>query len=92
MKTYLMIENDVVVNTCIWDGNNTTWTPPNNVTMLEQESTQTKIWDLKNKEFILVDSIGDARIGFTYEKGVCVTNEPKPEYKEPDGEIPTTTV
>jgi hypothetical protein len=77
-QTYLMIESNFVVNVCLWDGNVETWTPPANVTMLVQEETPTKIWELIENEYVLVDSIGNAGIGFSYKDGVCITNKPKP--------------
>lgn len=33
MNRYAMIENGVVINICLWDGNTTTWNPPENIEM-----------------------------------------------------------
>ena len=76
-----MIQENIVTNLCLWDGNTQTWTPPADVTMLIQETAPTKIWDINQSgtEYVLVDSIGKANIGFTYDGEFCVTNEPKPE-------------
>lgn len=74
-----MIESNVVTNVCLWDGNTDTWTPPSDATMLVQSTTPTKIWGLVNNQYELVDSIGDATIGFTWDGTVCTTNQPKPE-------------
>lgn len=81
-KNYLMIENNAVVNICVWDGNTETWQPPINVVMLDKETTPTKVWDFDKsiKDFVLVDSVGNAEIGFTYADGFCVTNQQKPIY------------
>lgn len=32
MNTYLLIENGVVVNAIVWDGDSQTWEPPQGVT------------------------------------------------------------
>lgn len=87
-----MIQDNIVTNVTLWDGDVNSWQPPSNVIMLVAETVPTKVWGLVNNEYVLVDSVGDAVIGFTYADGVCTTHEPKPEYKEPDGEIPSTTV
>lgn len=87
-----MIKDNVVVNVCVWDGDVNSWQPPSDVIMLPVETTPTKVWSLVDKEYVLIDSIGNAVIGFTYDGNVCTTHEPKPEYKEPEGEIPATTV
>lgn len=97
-KHYLMVRENVVTNICIWDGNVNTWTPPSNTTMLVQETTPTKIWGLNEdkSDYVLLNSSGDACIGFTYDGFTCTTNEVKPEKPiivEPralDGEIPST--
>lgn len=93
MKTYLILENNVVVNTCVWDGDVNTWQPPQGVTLLLlQETTPTKIWAEVDKQFVLIDSVGDARVGFTYDGAVCTTNDEKPEVTTPIGELPVTEI
>lgn len=77
-QNYLIIQENVVTNVCLWDGDVNTWTPPAGATMLVQETTPTKIWGLVNNEYVLVDSIGDAGIGFTWDGTYCITNETKP--------------
>jgi hypothetical protein len=81
IQTYLMIQEDVVTNVCWWDGNTQTWQPPQDATMLIQETTPTKIWGLNTEqtEYVLVDSVGDAGIGFTWDGTYCITDEAKPE-------------
>ena len=84
-KNYLIIQENVVTNVCLWDGNTQTWQPPQNATMLVQETTPTKIWELSSelKDYVLVESIGHADIGFTWDGTFAVTNEPKPEKPTP---------
>ena len=78
-QNYLMIQNDVVINICVWNGDTNQWQPPSDVLMLVQATTPTKIWGLVGKEYVLVDSVGDADIGFSWDGTVCTTNQPKPE-------------
>ena len=87
-----MIENNVVTNICVWDGDVNSWQPPANAVMLLQETTISKVWSLNEEqtEYVLVDSIGYADIGFTYDDSVCITNQEKP--KNPEPKIPTTTL
>ena len=94
-QNYLMIQENIVTNICLWDGNTQTWQPPQNATMLIQETTPTKVWELINDEYVLTSSVGNAKIEFTYDGSFCVTNEPKPEKSNitatpPSGELPVT--
>lgn len=75
-----MIQENVVTNVCLWDGNTETWTPPSDATMLVLATTPTKVWQLNTEqtEYVLTDSIGDADIGFTWDGSVATTNQPKP--------------
>lgn len=79
-QDYLMIQQNVVTNVCLWDGNTQTWQPPQDATMLVRATTPAKIWALNQDEteFVLIDSIGDAGVGFTWDGSVATTNEPKP--------------
>ena len=80
LKNYLMIQENVVTNIVVWDGNTQTWQPPQDATMLVQETTPTKIWQMNEEktEFVLTDSVGDASIGFTWDGLCATTNQPKP--------------
>jgi hypothetical protein len=90
-QNYLMIQENVVTNLCMWDGDVNTWQPPQDATMLVYATTPTKVWALVDTEYVLVDSIGNASIGFTWDGSVCTTNEPKPEInQEPSENQPTT--
>ena len=80
-QNYLMIQENIVTNICLWDGDVNTWTPPADATMLILATTPTKIWVLnaEKTEYVLTDSIGDANIGFTWDGTVATTNEPQPQ-------------
>jgi hypothetical protein len=79
-QNYLMIQENVVTNIVAWDGNVNTWQPPSDATMIEQATTPTKIWVLNQDEteYVLVDSIGDADLGFTWDGSFATTNQPQP--------------
>jgi hypothetical protein len=82
-QSYLIIENNVVSNEVIWDGNTQTWTPPVDSIQLVASSTPAMIWqpiytDEKITDWVLVEAIGAGSIGFTWNGAVLNTNEPKP--------------
>ena len=86
-QNYLIIENNVVTNVCLWDENTQTWTPPNDATMLIQAVTSSMIWEAvytnnKLTDWNLVEQIGAGQIGFTWNGTVLTTNEPKPSIAE----------
>ena len=85
-QNYLIIENNVVTNVCLWDGDTQTWTPPIDAIMLVQSITPTMVWVLNQDktDYVLVEQLGQGSIGFTWNGTVLTTNEPKPA-------IPTTT-
>ena len=92
-QNYLIIQENVVTNVCLWDGNTQTWQPPQDATMLVQETTPTKVWTLNadKTEYVLTDSIGDASIGFTWDGEFATTNQSKPELNQtPSQNQPTT--
>ena len=96
-QNYLMIQKNVVTNICVWDGNTQTWQPPASAIMLVQATTPTKIWGLNQEgtEYVLVDSIGNADIDFTWDGLIATTNQPKPDAPTVDlrsGQIPVTTL
>lgn len=75
---YLMIQNNLVTNCVVWDGNLETWTPPDDALMLPQETTPAMVWVLVDGDYELQSQIGQAQIGFAWNGTECVTNEPKP--------------
>jgi hypothetical protein len=83
-QSYLIIENNVVSNEVIWDGNTQTWTPPADSIQLIASSTPAMVWqpiftDEKITDWVLEEVIGAGGIGFTWNGTVVTTNEPKPE-------------
>lgn len=76
-----MVEENIVTNMCVWDGDVTTWTPPANVTMLVQANTPAMVWvlDEDTKQFSLQERIGQGGIGFTWDGTVVTTNQPQPQ-------------
>lgn len=85
-QNYLVVENNVVSNVCVWDGNVNTWQPPTDATMLIQANTNAMIWEINvdKTAFILVKKLGVGTIGFTWDGTVLTTNEPQPT-------VPTTS-
>ena len=80
-QNYLVVENSVVTNNVLWDGNINTWQPPENATMLVQETTPAIVWQSDNltpPDWILVEVMGYGGIGFTWDGVVLTTNQPKP--------------
>lgn len=92
IKEYLTIQNNVVTNICVWDGNTDTWQPPEDALMLVKETTPAKIWswDPEVKDFVLIDSVGTAERGFIFDGSSCITNEPKPNI-QPAPDQPEST-
>ena len=83
INSYLIIENNIVTNDVVWDGNTQTWTPPADSIQLIQSTTPAMVWqpiytDEKVTDWVLVEIIGAGGIGFTWNGTVCTTNEPKP--------------
>ena len=85
-QNYLIIENNVVTNIVVWDGNPATWTPPANSTQIVKETVTTKLWkSFPNTidgqtviDWELVENQAVAEVGFTWDGAVLTTNEPKP--------------
>ena len=74
---------NVVDNICMWDGDTNTWQPPANTLMLVQAEVPAMIWDAiivdkKITDYVLIEVLGVANIGFTWNGVVCTTNQPKP--------------
>jgi hypothetical protein len=81
-QDYLMINDstNTVENVVTWDGNPDTWQPPQGYTMLVQATTPAMVWGLNQDatDWILVEQIGVATIGFTWDGTACITYQPKP--------------
>jgi len=85
IQQYFVVENNVVTNSVIWDGNTQDWQPPVDATMLVSETTPAMIWQLNKllpPSYELVEVIGAGDIGFTWNGSVLTTNEPQPIIKE----------
>ena len=83
IQNYFVIENNVVTNDVVWDGDVNTWQPPANATMLMVNTTSAIIWepvivDKQITDYVLTEVIGAGNIGFTWSGTVLTTNEPKP--------------
>jgi hypothetical protein len=82
MQNYLIVNQatNTVENTCVWDGNTQTWSPPANSLALVQATTPAVIWvwneELNDTE--LQEQLGQGGIGFTWDGTKCITNQPKP--------------
>lgn len=74
-------QDNVCDNIVVWDGDTQTWTPPAQHLALVQATTPTKIWgeNAEKTDWILVDSVGQGDIGWTWDGAFLTTNEPKPE-------------
>ena len=85
IQNYLVVENNVVTNAILWDGNPQTWTPPADATMLVQATTNAITWvpvidpiTKKPTAWNLTEVLGAGQIGFTWNGTVLTTNQPKP--------------
>ena len=82
IQEYLVIENNVVTNSVMWDGNPETWAPPEGMTAVPQATTPSIIWTIDRSveppDYALTEQIGQGTIGFTWDGTVLTTNETKP--------------
>jgi len=81
-QNYLIIENNVVTNVVIWDGNTVDWQPPSDSIQLIQATTPAMIWEMTSPStaYVLVEKVGFGGIEFTYDPatGIVTTNQPQP--------------
>jgi hypothetical protein len=79
-QQYLIIENNIVTNLVVWNGDTTQWTPPQGSVALVQATTPAMIWQLNadKTDYVLTEVIGAGQIGFTWDGTVLTTNQPKP--------------
>jgi len=82
-KNYLQIQNNVVTNVCLWDGDINTWQPPADAIMLVQATTPCIVWQqvLVNEKVVdykLVEQINAGTIDDTWDGTVLTTYLPKP--------------
>ena len=91
VQVYLQVENNVVNNSVMWDGDTNIWQPPADATMLIQAITPAMVWELNTATppvYVLTEVIGVGQIGFTWDGTVLTTNQPQPENPKPQ---PVTT-
>ena len=90
-QNYLIVENNVVSNIVLWDGDVTTWTPPQGSIQLIQATTPAMVWIGTRVEnlpatipptytttYNLEEVTGTGDIGFTWNGTVLTTNQPQP--------------
>jgi len=79
-QNYLIIEQNIVTNIVVWDGDTTQWTPPQGSIALVQATTPAKVWtyDKASNTYVLTEQLGFGDIGFTWDGSVLTTNEPQP--------------
>ena len=88
VQNYLQVQNGVVTNVCLWDGDTNTWQPPADAIMLVQATTPCMVWEQiivngKITDYVLKEVIGAGTIDDTWDGTVLTTDLPKPA-------IPTT--
>lgn len=93
-QKYLQIEENVVTNIVVWDGNTQTWSPPTDATMLVQATTGAMLWELdistSPASYVLVEQMGAGDIGFTWNGSVLTTNQSEPQPPTPASDQPTS--
>jgi hypothetical protein len=79
-ENYLIIEDNVVTNICVWDGKTETWTPTEGAVAVPQATAKAMIWvwDEDTQTVELKEVIGAVGVGFTYDGVKFTTNLPKP--------------
>jgi len=89
-QNYFVVENNVVTNNVVWDGDVNTWQPPADATMLVQATTPAMVWTTPTKTTpsVLEQVVGAGDIGFTWDGTVLTTNQPQPIYVAPDPQTP----
>lgn len=92
-QNYLIIEQNVVINIVVWDGDTTQWTPPQGSVALPQATTPAMVWELVSgqAQYTLVEVVGVGDIGFTWDGSVLTTNQPQPQPPKPAPNQPTTS-
>jgi len=86
-QNYLIIENNIVTNIVVWDGNINTWTPPSNSIQLLQEVVPAMVWKLDTTlipfSYVLTEEMGMGGMYYTWDGSVVTTNEPQPQPPTP---------
>lgn len=79
-QNYLVVQNNVVDNLVVWDGDTNTWVPPSDATMLVAATTPADIWVLNADKtaFELQTVVGAGDIGFSWDGSTLHTNQQQP--------------
>ena len=79
-QNYLMVQNGVVTNIVVWNGDVNTWQPPADATMLPEKTTPAMIWmvPIGGTSYVLTEVLGEGAIGYTWDGAVLTTDEPQP--------------
>ena len=81
-QNYFIIEQNIVTNLVVWDGDTSVWTPPQGSIAIVQATTPAKIWKSDTTTipttWKLVEVMGAGGIGFTWDGTVLTTNQPEP--------------
>lgn len=79
-QNYLIIEQNIVTNIVVWNGDTSQWTPPQGSIGIVQATTPAKVWvlDKNTNTYILQEQLGAGQIGFIWDGSVLTTNEPQP--------------
>jgi hypothetical protein len=80
-QNYLVVQNNIVTNCVVWDGDVNTWTPPTDATILIQATTPAIVWQSNNllpPSWVLTKVVGAGGIEFTWDGTVLITYESKP--------------
>jgi len=81
-QNYLIIENNIVTNIVVWNGDTNVWTPPNGSIALIQATTPAMVWSAptETKPSVLIEVVGAGGIGFTWDGTFVITNQLQPVY------------
>lgn len=83
-QSYLVINTSVDPAVCenitVWDGNTETWNPGENYVAVPVESTVALLWSYQesSNSYVLVESVGAGRVGYTWDGSKLITNKPQP--------------
>ena len=84
-QNYLVVQNNVVSNLVIWNGDTSQWQPPSDAIMLIQAETPAMVWSIPTatNPSILEEVMGVGTVGFTWGGTKVITNLPEPIYVPP---------
>ena len=91
-QNYLIIENNVITNIVVWNGDTSVWTPPTGSIALIQATTPALIWTIptETEPSVLYEVMGAGAIGFTWDGTFVITNQPQPIYVAPTSTTPSS--